>query len=170
MKRPRVLLLGTLVATIAGAALTLAQGAQEPPKPAEEFLSRFVGRWAAEGQNQEGKNVNREQRCEWVLDRRFIHIRSRSTKGDDFQSEGYLWFNPETHRYELYEFNNAQYPVTTWSGLLVNDRLVLDGKVGGQPIRTTFIWVDENRMQVIQSDDKGQPFKSYAGGTYRKLR
>jgi hypothetical protein len=163
-----------LVSSGAGAALTGAFAQQAPPEPAERasedpLLARFIGAWEGEGEAR-GKSVTKEQRCSWVLDKKFVSIRSSSVSGDRFKSEAYLCFNPERRQYEMYEFNNGPYPVTTWTGQRDKDRLVLEGKVAGKTLRATYLWLDRNRMQILLSDEMGQTVKSYAGGVYRKSR
>lgn len=176
-------ILVALVGYAAGAALTAARAQQAEPahqapapdlRAEQELLRRFVGSWEGEGEararDAKRQNVTKQQRGEWALGKRFIHIRSRSLSGDDFQSEAYLWFNPTERRYELYEFNNGPYPVTTWTGQRAKDRLVLEGKVAGRLLHAAYLWLDENRMQVLMSDEKGEAVKSYAGGTFRRVR
>jgi hypothetical protein len=168
-----------LISSAAGSALTGAfaqpggpsSGQLEPLDLAAEdaLMSRFIGTWEGEGEAQ-GKSVTKEQRCEWALGKRFISIRSRSRSGDNFQSEAYLRFNPAERRYELYEFNNGDFPVTAWIGRRDRDRLVLEGKLAGRTVRATYMWLDKNRMQVLLSDDKGEMLKTYAGGVFRRQR
>lgn len=150
-----------------GAALAVAQSglALEPPghdasgavktdsqDAGQRFLQRLAGQWEGEGVSAENKRIRDRMQLEWVLGARFLRMTYRALDGDDYASEGYLWYDAGQRHYVLWAANNGSWPVRERVGRRENDSLVLDDRnTPGLSSRLTFAFVDDDTLDMRES-------------------
>jgi hypothetical protein len=114
------------------------------------FLERLVGQWEGSG-----KSNNREIRdlmqFQWALNQRFVHFFYRALAGDNYEGEGYIWYNPSHRCYEWWEFNNGQRPVRMHTGHGNQNQLILEEDGEEQKMRLTFTFVDDSTLEMTES-------------------
>ncbi len=133
------------------------EGAQKDDSASEarQLLSRFVGKWVGEG------TARDEARWEWTLDDRFLRLGYRELAQPGFKAEGYLWYNPQEDRFELYEFNNGARPVRFFAGAPLKktpvgkrgrQTIVLEEHADHRHIRLTIEWLDESSWNYVEAN------------------
>ena len=142
-------------------------GAAPAEAAAHAFLDRFAGRWMGEGTTR-GKPIRDEMQFEWTLGRRFLRLRYRALAGDDFQAEGYVWYDPERSRYEFYEFNTGRAPVRVEVGQRTNDRLVFVERTERRHMQLTLELVDTDTLKLTEAEVFGKRVEPYVYLTFRR--
>lgn len=126
----------------------------------QQFLERFVGEWEGEGQS-DNNNVQDLMRFQWVLNQRFLSFSYKALAGDNYEGEGYVWYNPSLGLYELWEFNNGRWPVREHQGQHSDNQLVLEEHTEDRDIRLTFTFVNSNTLDMTEEFVNGEQLDAY---------
>lgn len=127
----------------------------------QQFLERFVGEWEGEGQS-DNNDVQDLMQFQWVLNRRFLNFSYKALARDNYEGEGYVWYNPPLGLYELWEFNNGRWPVREHQGQHNDNQLVLEEHTEDRNIRLTFTFVNSDTLDMTEGFVNGEQLDAYA--------
>lgn len=133
----------------------------------EKFLDRLAGNWTGEGTS-EGREVRDEMSFEWTLDNKFLRLRYRALKGDEYKGEGYFRFDKERDRFEYYEFNNGKWPVRQGFGKLAGNSLVFSEQRADVNIRLIIELVSADSIKITEAYIREKSEDPFVTVTFRR--
>ena len=104
---------------------------------ADSLLHCLIGKWNGKGTSF-GTAVEDRISFDTTIRSRFLYMKLSALTGDDFEAEGYLWYNPAKDSVEFYEFNTGRWPVRILRGKAEANMITLEEHIDARHIRITF--------------------------------
>jgi hypothetical protein len=133
----------------------------------QHFLERFVGEWEGKGQS-DNNDVQDLMQFQWVLNQRFLSFSYKALAGDNYEGEGYVWYNPSLSLYEWWEFNNGRWPVRKHQGQHNDNQLVLEEHTEDRDMRLTFTFANNDTLDMTEGFLNGEQLDAYVAVKFRR--
>ena len=135
----------------------------------QKFLDQFVGTWEGKGIS-DAREVRDRMQFQPVLSQHFLRFSHKAIAGDDYEGEGYVWYNPTLSSYEWWEFNNGPWAVRQYQGKQDREQLILREETRDRKMQLSFAFIDNNTLEMTEAFVTDEQLKPYVKLKFQRKR